>query len=79
MFTGTQGPITNPSVHQLIEGVVGLATTIGGLTTAIGPTTGPVTKVTMGAVGDANSPLGPKTNGLGGTVPKDKRTDIVLS
>jgi len=47
---GTHGPTTNPSVHQLIGGVVGLTTTIGGLTTATGPATGPVTNVTTGGV-----------------------------
>jgi len=45
---GTHGPITNPSVHQLMGGV-GPTTTIGGFVMAVGPTTGPVTNVTTGA------------------------------
>ena len=73
------GPTTNPSVHQLIGEITGTVTTMGGLTIATGPATGPDTNVTIGDAGVDTVPLGPTTNGLGRIVPASKRTAIVLS
>jgi hypothetical protein len=73
------GPTIKPSVHQLIGYVFGVVVTMGGLTIATGPTTGPITNVTTGPAGVDTVPLGPTTNGLGRIVPASKRTAIVLS
>jgi hypothetical protein len=72
------GPTIKPSVHQLIGYVFGVVVTMGGLTIATGPTTGPITNVTTGPAGVDTVPLGPTTNGLGRIVPASKRTLMVF-
>jgi len=59
---------------------MGVVVIMGGVTIAIGPSTGPLTKVTVGAdAGVGCVPLGPSTKGLGGTASKFSLTAIDLT
>jgi len=57
---------------------MGVVVIMGGVTMAIGPLTGPLTKVTVGAEAGC-VPLGPSTKGLGGTASKFSLTAIDLT